>query len=105
MNEIETIDYKINRKNKIASWVWLIVAVIYTFLPIDAFPEALAPVIGYIDDFLVSSAALINFIQQQFFQGSNTLNKIFKIVKWILISLIILSFLITVLIITLIVKS
>lgn len=102
-NATENIE-KTNSSKKVWAWIWLIASIIYGVSPIDVSPDV-APVIGWLDDLLIFGAAATNFIQQQFFQGNDTLNKIFKIAKWILISLATLIFLIIILIITLIVKS
>lgn len=92
-----------SQSKKVWSWIILIAAVIYGMSPIDLIPDM--PVVGWIDDVTIVTAALTNFIQQQFFQTNNSLNKIFKIAKWILISIAILIVLIAILIITLIVKN
>ena len=92
-----------NQSKKIWAWIFFIVAVIYGVSPIDLIPDM--PVVGWIDDFTIGAAALTNLIQQQFFQTNNSLNKLFKIAKWILISVAVLIILVAVLIITLIVKN
>ena len=92
-----------SRSKKIWSWILLIAAMIYGVSPVDLVPDA--PIIGWVDDFMIGSAALMNFVQQQFFQTNNSLNKLFKIIKWILISIAILIILVAVLIITVIVKN
>lgn len=106
----ETIDnitkekeIKENQSKKFWSWIILIAAMIYGVSPIDLLPDA--PVVGWIDDFMIELAAFINFVQQQFFQTNATLNKFFKIAKWILIFAAVLIILITILIITLIIKN
>ena len=92
-----------NQSKKIWSWIILIAAIIYGVSPVDLIPDV--PVVGWIDDVTIVTAALTNFIQQQFFQTNNSLNKLFKIAKWILISMAVLIILVAVLIITLIVKN
>ena len=92
-----------SRSKKFWSWIILVVAIIYGVSPIDLVPDA--PVVGWIDDFLIGTAALTNFIQQQFFQTNNSLNKLFKIAKWILIAIAVLILLVAILIITFIVKN
>jgi len=88
---------------KVWSWILLIAAVIYGMSPIDLIPDM--PFVGWIDDVTICAAAFTNFIQQQFFQTNATLNKLFKLTKWILISIAILITLVAILIITLIVKN
>ena len=92
-----------SKSKKIWAWILFILAVIYGASPIDLIPDM--PVIGWIDDFTIGAAAFTNLIQQQFFQTNNSLNKLFKIAKWILISIAILVLLVAILIITLIVKN
>lgn len=92
-----------NQSKKVWAWIFFIAAVIYGVSPIDLIPDM--PVVGWIDDFTIGAAALTNLIQQQFFQTNNSLNKLFKIAKWILISVAVLIILVAVLIITLIVKN
>ena len=92
-----------NTSKKIWAWILFILAVIYGASPIDLIPDM--PVIGWIDDFAIGAAAFTNLIQQQFFQTNDSLNKLFKIAKWILISVAVLIALVAVLIITLIAKN
>ena len=92
-----------NQSKKIWAWIFFITAIIYGVSPIDLIPDM--PIVGWIDDFTIGAAAFTNLIQQQFFQTNNTLNKLFKITKWILISIAILIALVAILIITLIVKN
>ena len=106
VDDIKTQDNKNieeSQSKKVWAWIFFIAAVIYGVLPIDLIPDM--PVIGWIDDFTIGAAAFTNLIQQQFFQTNNSLNKLFKIAKWILISIAVLIFLIAILIITLIVKN
>ncbi|MDR1941983.1 MAG: DUF1232 domain-containing protein [Endomicrobium sp.] len=42
------------------AWIFLFLAAIYTVNPIDFVPDA--PVIGWIDDFLIDCAAVLNLI-------------------------------------------
>jgi hypothetical protein len=92
-----------NQSKKVWAWILFIAAIIYGASPIDLIPDM--PVVGWIDDFAIGAAAFTNLIQQQFFQTNNSLNKLFKIAKWILISIAVLIFLIAILIITLIIKN
>jgi len=92
-----------NNKKKFWSYIFLIVAMIYGAIPTDIIPDI--PIIGWIDDAVIGTAALTNFIQQQFFQTNESVNKLLKIIKFILIGLAVLITLIIILIITLAVKS
>ncbi|MCR4663652.1 MAG: DUF1232 domain-containing protein [Endomicrobiaceae bacterium] len=101
INEEKNIEE--SQSKKVWSWILLIAAVIYGISPIDLIPDM--PVVGWIDDIAIGAAAFTNFIQQQFFQTNATLNKLFKLTKWILISIAVLITLVAILIITLIVKN
>ena len=100
--EHKTIEEK-NSKKKFWSYIFLIAAMIYGAIPTDILPDM--PVIGWIDDFVIGSAALTNFVQQQFFQTNEAVNKLLKTIKFILIALAVLITLVVILLITLIVKS
>ena len=82
-----------NRK-QITSIILLIGAIVYDFIPADLIPDI--PVIGWIDDFFVTSSALFNCIQQFSNDGNEILEKVMKWLKWtcfLLAVLIILIFL------------
>lgn len=87
---------------KVWAWILMALAVVYGILPIDAVPDI--PLVGWVDDVMVGTAAFANLIQQQFFQTNDVLNKLFNIAKWILIGIAVLILLIAILIVTLIVK-
>ena len=92
-----------SQSKKVWAWILFIAAIIYGTSPIDLIPDM--PILGWIDDFTIVAAAFTNLIQQQFFQTNKSLNKLFKIAKWILISFAVLIVLIAILIITIIVKN
>lgn len=92
---------KDQNNNKFWAWVWLIASIIYGVTPFDM---DFAPVIGWIDDLLFFGAAATNFAQQYFFQTNETLNKVCKIAKWVLILFAVIIALMILLIITLIIK-
>ena len=82
-----------NRK-QITSIILLIGAIVYDFIPADLIPDI--PVIGWIDDFFVTSSALFNCIQQFTENGNELLTRVMKWLKWtclLLAVLIILVFL------------
>jgi hypothetical protein len=86
---------KIEKSKKIWAWIFLIVAIIYGISPIDLVPDVSA--VGLIDDIIIILSALINFVQQYFFQTNAKLNKWFQITKWGLLSFAILITLIALL--------
>ena len=101
--EQENKNIEENHSKKVWAWILFVLAVIYGISPVDLVPDM--PVIGWIDDFTIGAAALTNLIQQQFFQTNEAFDKLFKLAKWILISIAVLIFLVAVLIITVIAKS
>ena len=103
VDNIDDIKEQDNKNNKVWAWILFIAAIIYGASPVDLIPDM--PVIGWIDDFTIGAAAFTNLIQQQFFQTNKSLNKLFKIAKWILISIAVLIALVAILIITIIVKN
>ena len=98
----ETKQNKENKNKKVWAWIWLIASIIYGINPMDM---DFAPVVGWIDDLLFFGAAATNFVQQQFFQTNDTLNKVLKILKWLLISVAVLILLVAILIITVLIKK
>lgn len=67
-------------------WIWLALALIYDFIPLDFIPDI--PVIGWIDDALVTTAAIMNILQHiSDNKGNETISSIYKWLKWIFISL------------------
>ena len=68
-----------NRK-QITSIILLIGTIVYDFIPADLIPDI--PVIGWIDDFFVTSSALFNCIQQFSDDGNEILEKVMKWLKW-----------------------
>lgn len=102
--ENNNINKQNNKNKKLLSWFWLIISGIYLISPFDAIPDII-PVGGWLDDFLIVSAVIVNFIQQNFLQTDQTLNKILELFKKILILLVILISLVFILIIVLFVKN
>ncbi|MBR3628102.1 MAG: DUF1232 domain-containing protein [Elusimicrobia bacterium] len=103
IKEQDNKNIKESQSKKVWAWILFIAAIIYGASPVDLIPDM--PVIGWIDDFTIGAAAFTNLIQQQFFQTNKSLNKLFKIAKWILISIAVLIILVAILIITLIIKN
>ena len=101
--EQENKNIEESHSKKVWAWILFVLAVIYGISPADLVPDM--PVIGWIDDFTIGAAALTNLIQQQFFQTNKAFDKLFKLAKWILISIAVLILLVAVLIITIIAKS
>ena len=102
--ESEIVDKKnVNKEigsKKVLALIIMTIAVAYGLSPIDIVPDI--PIVGWIDDFMIGTAALTNLIQQQFFQTNIILNKLLSTIKWMLIGLvaiILIAFLIIILVI------
>ncbi len=89
-----------NNKNKTA-WasVLAVLSVVYAVSPLDIIPDI--PVIGWIDDFFVVTAAGLNLLEKTTDETHQTLKKILKILKWGVIFLGILAILLILLLGTL----
>lgn len=72
-------------KQQIISLVMLGVSVAYDLLPVDLIPDV--PFIGWVDDFLVTSSAAINCLQQFNIDISSPVYKVAQWLKWICIAL------------------
>lgn len=75
-----------NNKNKTA-WAsaLAILSAVYAVSPVDIVPDV--PVIGWIDDFFVVTAAGLNLLEKTTNESHQTLKKILKILKWAVIIL------------------
>ena len=60
-------------------------AALYDVSPVDIIPDI--PVVGWIDDILITLTAILNCIQQFTKETAHTLSIIAKILKWILVLL------------------
>lgn len=61
-----------------------IASVFYTISPLDIIPDI--PVIGWIDDFFVLSAAMLNLLEKTTGQTHHSLRQILKALKWIVVA-------------------
>lgn len=77
------MENQIEKKSTFSAWVWMVLAGVYTISPIDIIPDI--PVVGWIDDFLITATSLLNLIQAQCQQSNAGLANIAKILKWIVI--------------------
>ncbi len=84
-------------KDQIKSLILLGVSILYVILPTDIIPDI--PVVGWIDDALVTSSAAVNCIQQFSDDGDAVKQKILDYLKWTLFSLLGLVILVLVLIV------
>lgn len=70
---------------KVSSLVFMGLAALYDVSPVDIIPDI--PVVGWIDDILITLTAILNCIQQFTEETAHTLSIIAKILKWILVLL------------------
>lgn len=70
---------------KVSSLVFMGLAALYDVSPVDIIPDI--PVVGWIDDILITLTAFLNCIQQFTKETAHTLSIIAKIMKWILVLL------------------
>ncbi|MDR3244297.1 MAG: DUF1232 domain-containing protein [Elusimicrobiota bacterium] len=73
------------KKTRALDWIFFAAAIVYVFLPVDIIPDI--PAIGWIDDSLILMSAGSNLIQKGTAQSFEKLSAIFKILKYILLSL------------------
>lgn len=66
---------------EITSLVYLGLALLYDASPVDIIPDI--PVVGWIDDFIITATTGLNCIQQFTAESSQTLSTIAKSLKWI----------------------
>lgn len=103
MYEIKPVDdTKPVNKKRITAWIWFGASILYTVLPIDIIPDI--PIIGWIDDLFLISSAGFNVLQQEFGVSNYHLANIARILKWIMLCLCILIFLLALLLGTFIVS-
>ena len=63
--------------------VFLVLAILYDLSPIDIIPDI--PVIGYVDDLMITAIATLNLLQKWFEDTSNTLAAVLGFMKWLVI--------------------
>lgn len=84
------------KKEKTKALIITVLGAIYAISPLDIIPDI--PVIGWIDDFFVLSAAILNLLEHTTGRTHYTLRKGLKAAKWIMIILGIIVILLLVLI-------
>ncbi len=77
--------YALEKKRRIAPFVIFSLAVIYVFSPVDIIPDI--PVIGWIDDSVILSAATLNMLEKGFGIQSHFFITLLSLIKWIVIIL------------------
>lgn len=74
-------------KTGIMPWVWLILALVYTFSPIDLVPDAF-PLLGWLDDIALIGVATLNIFEKYNQETHKKVATILKYLKWILLLLV-----------------
>lgn len=67
-------------RKQLLSLLFLAASVIYDFIPVDFIPDI--PFVGWLDDTLITSSALLNCIQQFFAVDNSIIQKALKYTKW-----------------------
>lgn len=62
-----------------------ILGVVYAISPLDIIPDI--PLIGWIDDFFVLSATILNLLEKTTGQTHHSLRQILKVLKWITVAI------------------
>lgn len=68
-------------RKQIVSLILLAASVAYDFIPVDFIPDI--PFIGWIDDTLITSSALLNCVQQFCGVDDSFVQRVLKYTKWI----------------------
>lgn len=76
----------LNKKNGVMPWVWLGLSLAYTLSPLDLVPDTF-PVLGWLDDLSLLSAAILNIFQHYNEDTHKQIAKILKYLKWIFLIL------------------
>lgn len=97
----ETLEIK-DKKESRNAWIIAALGLVYAISPIDFIPDI--PVVGWIDDFFVLSAALLNLWEKSTGRTEYSLRKILKTLKWVVVILGIIVILLMILIGALIIK-
>ena len=63
--------------------VLLVLAILYDLSPIDIIPDI--PVIGYVDDLIITAIATLNLLQKWFEDTSGKLAAVLGLMKWLVI--------------------
>ena len=94
------------QKSHIREWIWTILSIVYIFSPLDILPDV--PVVGWLDDFFIVATAVLNLIQgyiQGYTEDNNqSLSRLLRIFKWVLIVLGVIGIVLVLLLGALIVK-
>ncbi|HLS11218.1 MAG TPA: YkvA family protein [Flavobacteriaceae bacterium] len=83
----------IKKKTGVMPWVWLVLALGYTLFPLDLVPDTF-PILGWLDDLSILSAAILNLFQHYHEDTHKKLATILKYLKWLFLLFVVLLILI-----------
>jgi hypothetical protein len=81
-SEVEVIS-QVPERSLVIPFVLLVLAILYNLSPIDIIPDI--PVIGYVDDLIITAIATLNLMQKWFEDTSGTLAAMLGFMKWLVI--------------------
>ena len=95
MNEFQSHTEKtfVSPLQKKIAIIFSIIAVLYGISPVDFCPDGV-PVMGWLDDFGLMLAALLNLFQQMAIDQHSIFVKIAKYMKWVMIAFFVFSVLV-----------
>ncbi len=101
---MEQVQVKIpeDKAAKTRALIITLLGAVYAVSPLDVIPDI--PIIGWIDDFFVLSAAILNLLEHTTGKTNYTLRSVLKVFKWAVMLLGIIIILLLVLIGTLLAK-
>jgi hypothetical protein len=81
-SEVEVIS-QVPERSLVIPVVLLVLAILYDLSPIDIIPDI--PVIGYVDDLIITAIATLNLMQKWFEDTSGILAAALGFMKWLVV--------------------
>jgi hypothetical protein len=81
-SEVEVIS-QVPERSLVIPFVFLVLAILYDLSPIDIIPDI--PVIGYVDDLIITAIATLNLMQKWFEDTSGILAAALGFMKWLVV--------------------
>ena len=81
-SEVEVIS-QVPERSLVMPVVLLVLAILYDLSPIDIIPDI--PVIGYVDDLIITAIATLNLMQKWFEDTSGILAAALGFMKWLVV--------------------
>ncbi|NDW18380.1 DUF1232 domain-containing protein [Dysgonomonas sp. 216] len=85
---MKTPENKVENKKSVWAWIWVILSAVYAVIPTDLIPDI--PGIGWLDDVLVFSAAVLNLLEKNYTETHSSIQKLLRLLKWGIIAIILL---------------